>query len=84
MTYSVFQSKTSHKSNGKCNIQSVQKTHKEFLGSIFLNIYAYGNYAPEKINVFAKEVRNYYETLQHNQNIIDIYLISNQFLELLG
>jgi protease-3 len=39
-------------------VQSVQKTHKEFLGSIFLDIYAYGNYAPEKINVFAKEIRN--------------------------
>lgn len=39
-------------------LESVQKTHKEFLGSIFLDIYAYGNYAPEKINVFAKEIRN--------------------------
>jgi len=38
-------------------LESILNTHKEFKSSIFLDIYAYGNYDPTKVKDFAKELR---------------------------
>ena len=39
-------------------LESVIKTHKDFMGTSFLDIYAYGNYESGKLKTFAKKVRN--------------------------
>ena len=45
------------KALGSVTVDSILKTHQEFISTTFLDIYAYGNYDPEKIQNFAKKAR---------------------------
>tara|TARA_B110000003_G_scaffold144631_1_gene145714 strand:+ start:1641 stop:4424 length:2784 start_codon:yes stop_codon:yes gene_type:complete len=38
--------------------QSILKTHKDYMSTTFLDIYAYGNYNPAKVKIFAKDLRD--------------------------